>query len=257
MSVHPPRLSLTRASTPPGRRDPAFLDELWTFISDFVVRPRDAFERALADFEFVTTWRERGTGRLLGFSANKILPMRVGDRPVVVIYSGWAILSPELRGRNLIQGEGFRCAAIAKRRHPFTPAYWFFGASTYKSYLLMPRNFAAYFPRRDVAWPPFERTLRDQLMAQMSEPGWDPDAGVIRRHGVSRYLDGVVQDDPAVLADPDVAFYAGCNPHQTEGDTLISLVPLSAENWGHLLKQSVARRKRKSIGQATAKPLHP
>lgn len=243
MPASPPRL--VREPLAPADLTPALLDELWAFVSAYCQRRREAFEAALPGYAHLSLWRARDDGRLLGFAANKPLPLRAGGREVLVIYSGWAILAPEIRGTNLIQREGLRCFLLGKLRHPFRPAFWVFGASTYKSYLLLPRNFTHFDPRPDAAWDEGLLAVRDGLMAALADPHWDPVAGVIRRHGASRYREGVVADDPAALADPDVAFYAGANPGQDEGDTLLAVVPLSPANWATLLRRSLGRGKRR------------
>ena len=232
---------LVRESIAPAALAQPFLDELWAFATDFVSRSREAFEAALRKFEIISVWRDRESGRMLGFAANQAVDLVVDGQPVVVIYSGWAWLAREIRGLNLIQAEGLRCYLLVKLRHPLRPVFWVFGASTYKSYLLLPRNLRDYFPRREMPWPRFHLAIRDSLMATMADPHWDPIAGVVHRHGASRYREGVVKDDAAVLGDPDVAFYASANPGQDEGDTLLALVPLSAENWLAVVGSAVKR----------------
>jgi hypothetical protein len=195
------RARIVREAIAPAELD---LDELWAFITAYVSRSRETFEAALRGYERVSLWRREG--KLVGFAANKAVTVEIQGQPATALYSGWAILAPEVRGRNLLQAEGARCFARCKLQHPLRPTYWVFGASTYKSYLLLPRNFKTYFPRRERPWGGRELAVRDAVMAKLEDPHWDRLAGVIHRFGVSRYREGVVQDDPRVLDHPVVAF---------------------------------------------------
>jgi hypothetical protein len=121
-------------------------------------------------------------------------------------------------------------------------------ASTYKSYVLMAHNFAEYWPNRRGPTPARERALLDVAMRQLGGSDWDPQAGVVRRYGTLRYLEGVIGDDDD-RGDPDVAFYGALNSRQPEGDSLACLAPLSAKNWGFMAWRAV-RRTWHSLGRS-------
>jgi hypothetical protein len=205
-------------------------DGLWAFFSRFVRRDRDAFEAKLlaSDEVFLGTAAD---GALVAFGAVDVLESHVLGAKHGVLMTNWAALDPSARGQNVLQRVGLRCFLRFRARHPLTPAYWMFTASTFKSYLVLARNCGSFWPRRDVAWPERELAIVRDVMARRGDPGWDPERGVVRRFGVSRYVDGVVADDPAALRNADVRFYAEQNPGQVEGDTLVCICPLDAANW--------------------------
>src|SRR6185436_8055249 len=111
------------------------------FFSRFVARDRSAFEANLFGAGELARYRD-ADGRLRGFIVNSLC--FEGGR--IVIYTLYAAFDPEVRGSNLSQREGLRWFIRSKLAHPFTPCAWMFTASTYKSYLLLPRNFVEYWP---------------------------------------------------------------------------------------------------------------
>jgi hypothetical protein len=215
-------------------------DRVWSFFRRFVRRDRDAFEAKLlaCDEVFLGTAAD---GALVAFGAVDVLETTVLGVRQGVLMTSWAALDPAARGQNVIQRVGLRCFLRFRARHPLTPAYWMFGASTFKSYLLLTRNCGRFWPRRDVAWPERELAIVRDVMARQGDGGWDPERGVLRRFGVSRYAEGVVDDEPAALGDPDVRFYHEHNPGQIDGDTLLCICPLDAANWLSIARAACSR----------------
>jgi hypothetical protein len=123
-----------------------------------------------------------------------------------------------------------------------------FTASTLHSYLLLVNNFATYWPRPGASFPPRQRALVAAVMRRSGDPSWDEEAGVLHRHGASRYREGVVDDDPALLHHPVLGpvaqFYRTQNPGQVEGDSLACLCPLSTANWLSCARTAAARIRR-------------
>jgi len=244
------RLGLLTAEHTSGTRlTPAQIEEVWLFLSRFVKRSRPAFEAALPSVQDVVLFRD-GAGALRGFVGNKLLDVVWQGRSHVIFFTAWTWIDPAARGHNLLQGLGLKMYLRTRIRHPWARVYWMMFSSTYKSYLLLPRNFVEFWPRRGAEWPERERELVRVVMEQDADPDWDPQAGVVRRRGASRYREGVVADEPEALQDPDVRFYAERNPGQDQGDTLIALCPLSARNLWSMVSKAVRRRR----GRAGAAP---
>lgn len=233
----------------PAALSPRVRDGIWRFIRQLVTRDREAFERRVSGVEEVW-WVERGED-IVAFGAIDALIIPHGGREHGILLTRWAALDPTLRGTNIVQRVGLRAYLRFRARHPLMPVYWMFGASTYTSYLLLSRNHATYWPRPGVAWPEPERALRDAVMALDAEPGWDPQTGVVRRFGATRYREGVVDDDPAMLGRADVRFYHGANPRQADGDTLICMAPLSSASWVGILRHAAQRAWRRGRRSAS------
>ncbi len=220
---------------------------IWNLFSRSVQRNRGDFEDKLARTGEVFLGRARD-GSLVAFGAVDVIEVDVGHGTETLLYTNWAAIDPAHRGTNVIQRVGFRYFLRARLRHPLRPIYWLFTASTYTSYLLLVRNYRAYWPRREEDTPAHPRALLDAAMRRAEPSTWDASAGVLRRHGASRYREGVVDDEPAVLDHPTlgpaVRYYRARNAGQGEGDSLACLCPLTAANWWYCLRVAAQRRRR-------------
>jgi hypothetical protein len=226
----------------PSQFTVAELDEIWQFFSRFVQRSREAFEAKLSRCEEVFLGRTTD-GRLAAFGAIDALSIPANGEIHGVIVTHWTSLDPSVRGSNVIQRVGFRYYLRYRLRYPTRRIYWLFGASTYKSYLLLARNCKSYWPREGVDWPTRERSLVDAVMARSEDPGWDQERGVVRRFGASLYREGIVEDNAAASV-PAIRFYGSLNPGQEQGDTLICICPLSMENWLSIGRAALGRSMR-------------
>lgn len=222
-------------------------EAIWALLARAVRRDRDAFEEKLARTGEVFLGRSRD-GELVAFGAVDVIEADVGRGVETLLYTHWATIDPGFRGTNIIQRVGFRYFLRERVRHPLRTIHWLFTASTYPSYLLMVRNYQTYWPRADAPTPTFALALIDLAMNRAERPSWDRESGVLRRNGASRYREGVVDDEPAVLDHPTLGpalrYYRERNSNQHEGDSLACLCPLTADNWWYCLRVAVARRLR-------------
>jgi hypothetical protein len=233
-TTYRPASTLTEAET----------EEIWQFYSQFTERPREAFVAKLRQAPEVFLCRDRQQV-LRAFGSIFVLQTQWQGRPYGLLYTHWTAIDPAWRGKHLVQRIGLRYYLRFRLQHPTTPVYWLVCTSTYKSYLLLARNFEHSWPHRDRPWPAREKALVEQGIAQLGLGQMDPVTGVLHRDGSSRYTDGVV-DDPALLADPDIAFYAARNPGHRTGDTLPCLAPLHLRSWvfiGQRLLRGGGRRR--------------
>jgi hypothetical protein len=162
-----------------------------------------------------------------------------------VIYTSHVLLREEYRGHNLIQRAGLLTFLRTRLRFPFRPVYWFFDTFSYKSYLLLPRNFREYWPRFDRQTPERERALMNQLATQFYGEAWRPAQGIVARSGRKRLRPETAPIDEK-LATPEVDFFVRANPGHAEGDMLVCLCPLKATNWLSVGVRALRRRSGKS-----------
>jgi hypothetical protein len=216
--------------------------EIWELNREFFDVERWYAENELYRRQHIARFRK---GRLLiGMAAIDVFGAKIRGRHIAVILTTNVLLRESWRGQNLIQKLGLRTFVRARLRFPFRPIYWFFDSSSYKSYLLLPRNFLTYWPRPGQPTPSTEGELIDQLAAQTYGPDWRPSQGVVVRSARKRLLDSAVPLTPAELADPDIRFFANTNPGYVAGDMLICLCPLSISNWMSVGKKALERHRR-------------
>mgnify|MGYP000887921144 CR=1 FL=1 len=222
--------------------DAATLDALWAVFRSVARTTREVMVEGLRGMDEVFIVTQGGF--VVGFGGVRVFHPAWRGRRHTLIYTGRVCLRPELRGRNVIQRVGLRYYLRARRAHPWRPVYWLFAASSYKSYLLMPRNFVEYWPRPGVTPPARERAL----LASVAE-AMDPPRAADDEHPYADlvYVDGSVAIEPEALRDPDVAYYARINPGHVHGDFVLGLVPLTVSNWATALSRMAARALRRLV----------
>jgi hypothetical protein len=217
-------------------------DEIWALTSEFF-----DVERAFAEAELLKRQSValiRMNGALLGMASIDIYPAMFRGRRLAVIATTHVLLRENWRGRNLLQRLGFRTFLATRLRHPFRPIYWFFETFSYKSYLLLPRNFVQYWPRHEQPTPEAAAALIDQLASHRYGPAWRPSRGIAVRSGRKRLRETAAPLAPGLDAGPDVEFFVRANPGHAEGDMLVCLCPLTLRNWLSVGRKMLERARR-------------
>jgi hypothetical protein len=225
-----------------GELTPAQWDEIWILTQEFFDVERGFAEAELRSRHRVALFRMNGA--LLGMAAIDVFTELFRGRPLDVIHTSHVLLRENWRGRNLLQKLGWRTFLARRARHPFRPIYWFFDTFSYKSYLLLPRNFREFWPRHDRPTPEARAALIDQLAARIYGPAWRPERGVAVRSGQRRLRETTA---PLILtreSDPHLEYFSRSNPGHAEGDMLICLCPLTARNWINLARRAFQRWRR-------------
>jgi hypothetical protein len=217
-------------------------DDIWTLTSEFYDVERDYAEAELRRRQSIALFHMNGA--LLGMAAIDIFATRFRGRHIAVISTAHVLIRENWRGRNLIQKLGLRTFLRTRLRYPLHPIYWFFDTFSYKSYLLLPRNFRSFWPRFDEPTPEPRAALIDQLATQVYGPAWRRARGLAVRSGQKRLRETAA---PLVLlpdAGPDLLFFAHMNPGHAEGDMLVCLCPLTLSNWLSVARKAFERRSR-------------
>lgn len=226
----------------PADLPPAALDGIWAIVAKALRTSREDFERGL--FKMDEVWLYERAGVIQGVGGVRLFFPTWRGRTHGVIFTGRVYLDPSVRGNSLLQRIGVRYYLQRLRANPFQPVYWMFGSGSYKSYLLLPRNFRTYWPRPNTEVPARERTLLEAVSQSLGNPLYNPQTGIMS-HPELVYLDGHIGLNPADLHDPDVAFYARINPGQVHGDDVMCLCPLTPANWVSCLVRAIARATRR------------
>jgi hypothetical protein len=217
-------------------------NDIWVLTQEFFDVERDYAEAELRKRQTIALFHMNDA--LLGMAAIDILPLQLRGRRVAVISTAHVLIRENWRGRNLLQKLGWRTFLATRLRHPLRPIYWFFDTFSYKSYLLLPRNFQTFWPKHDVPTPPGEAGLMDAIATDLYGPAWRPATGIVVRSGQKRMRETAA---PLILAhdsDPALEFFARANPGHGEGDMLVCLCPLSLSNWFTLAAKAFQRWRR-------------
>lgn len=217
-------------------------DEIWAVTDQYVETDRAIYEQKLKTLPEVGLWRAP-SGELVGLVGLDVRRTTWQGRESVIIFTSSVVIAESYRGQNLVARTGRRMVLREKRRRPWLPAYWMFDTFSYKSYLIMARNFAVYWPRRDRPTPPDVAAFVDHLARERYGDDWLPERGIVRRSGHKRLRPAAAPVDGGAAADSDVQFFADANPGHAEGDMLVCLVPLSMWNLAAALGRSMLRRR--------------
>jgi hypothetical protein len=217
-------------------------DEVWTLTQEFYDVEREYAEAELRRRDRVALFRMNGV--LLGMASIDVYPASFRGRQLAVISTSHVLLRENWRGRNLLQRLGLRTFLEARLRYPLRPIYWFFDTFSYKSYLLLPRNFVQYWPRRDAPTPEARAALIDALASAAYGPAWRPARGIVVRSGRKRLRETAAPLATDTAFGEDVAFFARANPGHAEGDMLVCLCPLDLRNWLSVAGKAWRRRRR-------------
>jgi hypothetical protein len=234
--------SIVTRITKSAKLTPGDWDDIWVLTSEFYDVEREYAEAELRRRQSIALFRMDDV--LLGMAAIDIHPTEFRGRNLLVIHTSHLLIREHWRGRNLVQKLGARTFLGARLRHPLRPIYWFYDALSYKSYLLLPRNFRTFWPRYDSPTPEPQAALMDQLATQAYGPAWRPARGVVVRSGQRRLRPTTA---PLILdsdSEPDLAYFARANPGHASGDTLVCLCPLTASNWFSLARKAFQRLRR-------------
>ncbi len=215
-------------------------DEVWDLAARYTDTTREVFERSLAQKKECVLIRERRSGALVGTGSVDVSDVDREGRRVKVIYSGNLIFSEAVRGQALVERIGFGYFARARLRAPLTPIWLFYDTFSVKSYLMLPRNFATFWPRFDRSTPPWEAALLDDLARRRYGEAWDPARGIVRSAGDRTLKPWVAPVTEALREDPHARFFEEKNPGYRSGDMLAVMTPLDARNWASVAR-SVAR----------------
>jgi hypothetical protein len=217
-------------------------DEIWHLTYDFFDVERDYAEQELRRRQSIAMFHVQGA--LLGMASIDVYPAQFRGRRLMVISTAHVLIREHARGRNLVQKVGLRTFLEIRARYPFRPIYWFFDSFSYKSYLLLPRNFRDFWPRYDRLTPEAPAALLDQLATAMYGPAWRPARGVAVRSGQKRLRETAAPLTHLPQPDPNLEFFARANPGHAEGDMLICLCPLTLANWLCVARRALQRTRR-------------
>ncbi|NDL68570.1 hypothetical protein [Anaerotalea alkaliphila] len=211
--------------------------DMWALMEAFYenVVPQ-TFAKDLEEKETCILLRD-GQGRLRGFSTQKRLTLEVRGEQVHGVFSGDTIIHKDYWGSmELFAAFARHFLQVAEGHDRF---YWFLTSKGYKTYRMLPLFFREFFPRRDRPTPAYEQALMDAFGSTRYPEAYDPAAGVLR-YGKARdrLRPGVADAGIRQERDPDVAYFLRKNPGHVQGDDLVCLARLEAEN----LRPGVAGR---------------
>jgi hypothetical protein len=222
---------------PSSALTPGELEEIWALTERYVDTSRSQYERALLALPEIGLWRVRG-GPLVGLVGLDVRTVVWRGRTRIIIFTASVVADERFRGRNLVLKTGLRLLFREKLRRPLARAYWFFGTYSYKSYLILARNFREFWPRCDRVTPPGMAAFIDSLASARFGSDWIRATGIVRRSGYKQLRPETAPIEHKLRSDPDVSYFEAANPRHGQGDMLVCLGPLTVRNLFSAVKRA-------------------
>ncbi len=189
----------------------------------------EVFEKDLAEKNWVILL-EDALGHIHGFSTLLHYRTLFDGRPVSVIYSGDTIVDREYWGSAVLPRTWIQSVNRLRARHPGDRLFWLLISSGYRTYRFLPLFWKAFFPHHDCATPADAQSLLDHIASERFGDAYHPVDGVVRFERPQVLREELLAIPPGKLEDPHIAFFAERNPGYVQGDELVCLTELAAEN---------------------------
>lgn len=213
-----------RASLRDGEREAMF----GLLARHFAGVTREGFAADLAAKNWVILLER--AGEPVGFSTLVVYETKFAHEPVSVVYSGDTIVIPEAWGSSALPRAWIAAVNDLRREFPRGRYFWLLLTSGFRTYRFLPVFWREFWPRTGGTFPPDLQALRDQLARERFGAQYDDRAGVVRFARPQR-LRGELASVPAARTDdPHIAFFLRANPRHADGDELVCLTELTADN---------------------------
>lgn len=235
-----------------AKLDKESIEQMWQIFEQYYLDvDRSRFEADLSAKHDVFLLRDIKSGALQGFSTVKVFEEAINGKKFIAIYSGDTIIKRDFWGQTALQKAFFLYITKVYLAHPFTPVYWFLISKGYKTYLLLSRNFPAYWPCHSSDTPAFEARVINLLAANMFGSAWKADQGILSFDTPMGKLKGEVAPiTDTMLTHPDIRFFVEKNPGHIAGDELCCLGKVDLMLAFHFPKKLL--KKRTSIATLTS-----
>ncbi len=166
--------------------------------------------------------------QIKGFSTLRLYDITVGDESLNVVYSGDTIVDPTAWSSATLPRAWIQ--AINQLRCPHKRLFWLLISSGFRTYRLLPTFWQVFYPRYDQATPAPMQQLMDHLAQQQFGDAYDRETGIVRFPQPQKLSPILGTVPPERRSDPHIQFFEHTNPAHSEGDELVCLTEICAEN---------------------------
>ena len=203
----------------------------------------DVFQRDLNAKDWVIRLRCQQTGRLIGFSTQRLLRQTINDQLIRVLFSGDTIVDRNFwNSPKLAQTWGrFVLRLIAQAQDE--PLYWLLLSKGYRSYRFLPLFFRRYLPALHETTSTDLEQVRRAFAKRLYGDAFDSATSVVRGEAIDNYRlhEGVAEVTAARCQDPHVRFFLTLNPGHFAGDELCCVAPLERDNFTLAARRVIGR----------------
>lgn len=217
----------------------------------FDAADRARFHADLADKQEVIEVRD-ATGTLRGFSTVGCYRREFDGRPLRVLFSGDTVVDEANWGQQALAFGFIRYAAQTQAQSD-EPLYWLLISKGHRTYRYLSAFSIDYAPSPERVTPPDQQRLMDFLARDRYGDAYDARRGVVRFAQSHGHLRADLATVPAIHAHlPEVAYFLERNPGYAQGEELVCLCRIAADNLRPLARRVfvAAQRERPIDGAA-------
>ncbi|MGD1854058.1 MAG: hypothetical protein ACFB2W_07380 [Leptolyngbyaceae cyanobacterium] len=187
----------------------------------------DIFARDLASKNWVILIKNQAA-QLKGFSTLRLYDVTIDGEELSVVYSGDTIVDPTAWSSATLPRAWIQ--AINQLRCPDKRLFWLLISSGFRTYRLLPTFWQVFYPHYAQPTPAAMKQLMDSLAQQQFGRAYDPTTGIVR-FSQPQKLSPILGTIPVERCrDPHIRFFEQANPHHSQGDELLCLTEICAEN---------------------------
>jgi hypothetical protein len=227
----------------------AFLlkEELWAVYNNYFEFPKEKFFDRIQNTPRYALYQSNGI--LVGFTGIYINEMIINNQKVLFLGLGSSVISPEYRGKYLLQKTCLKLRWNAFLKNPFQKFFFWCHASSYKTYCIL-ANFRTHYPAYNTSVPAEYKTVIDDIGVSVFGNSYNESTGTAIYIGLENKDKGN-HITKKHLDDPVIQFYHKKIELQNavnEGvNGLITIAPMNLSNVYGWFIDLVQGRKRKRI----------
>ena len=188
----------------------------------------EQFQRDLVEKNWVVLIYKEG--RLVGFSTLLIYESTFEGVVFSVVYSGDTIVDPAAWGSSALARGWITAVNQLRLRYPRGRYYWLLLSSGFRTYRFLPVFWREFYPHCERDIPPEMLRLRDALARERFGERYDARTGIVRFQQPQQLREELRTVPAARVTDPHVELFLKLNPGHGQGDELVCLTELCAEN---------------------------
>ena len=206
-------------------------EEMWNLYRRFYSgTQRSLFEADLAQKDSLLLLRD-AQECIQGFSTIAVGITEFDSRPMRYVFSGDTIVDRAHWGSQALAFSWLRYVGELKREHPALPLFWFLIVKGHRTFRYLPAFAREFYPHWQRGTPPAIAALMSKLARERFGAAFDDTSGVVRYPESHGHLAEPFAEANAREAErADVSFFLKRNAGYRNGDELVCLCELSAEN---------------------------
>ncbi|MEM7796277.1 MAG: hypothetical protein AAF579_17715 [Cyanobacteria bacterium P01_C01_bin.118] len=166
--------------------------------------------------------------QLKGFSTLHLYDVVINDETLSVVYSGDTIVDPSAWSSATLPRAWIQ--AVNQLRTANQRLFWLLISSGFRTYRLLPTFWQVFYPRYDQPVPEKIQQLMHQLAKQQFGNAYNPKTGIVRFSHPQKLSPILGTVPPERQSDPHICFFEQANPDHSQGDELVCLTEICAEN---------------------------